>query len=236
METMAKVYAVKRGRAPGIYSTWAECQKQVQGFRNARFKSFATQAEAKQWLSETTTAPKAKTPSTKDATAYRWRLWTDGGSRNHGNHLGGHVRSNDLAAWAFYLTDGTEKIKQAQAVRGATNNCMEITGLLQALLLLRQRYLHTEPILATLDSRYVLDAITKGWLRGWQRNGWQTKGGKPVANKELWQQVAALLPQFTALDFQWTKGHATNEGNNLVDELLNEAMDNLAKQVNAWRL
>lgn len=46
----AKVYAVLRGRKPGVYSTWAECEKQVKGFPNAAFKSFSTVVEALEWI------------------------------------------------------------------------------------------------------------------------------------------------------------------------------------------
>ena len=41
-----KLYAVAAGRAPGIYSTWAECERQVKGFSGAKFKSFKTRDEA----------------------------------------------------------------------------------------------------------------------------------------------------------------------------------------------
>ena len=41
-----KFYAVAAGRQPGIYSTWAECERQVKGFSGARFKSFKTREEA----------------------------------------------------------------------------------------------------------------------------------------------------------------------------------------------
>ncbi len=61
-----KVYAVLRGRNPGIYNTWAECEKQTKGFPNAAFKSFPTAVEALEWIgnggksggNETTNPPK----------------------------------------------------------------------------------------------------------------------------------------------------------------------------------
>lgn len=46
----SKFYAVLRGRNPGIYNTWAECEKQVKGFPNAAFKSFPTVVEALEWI------------------------------------------------------------------------------------------------------------------------------------------------------------------------------------------
>ncbi len=43
---MAFYYAVQRGKKPGVYNTWADCQAQVKGFSGAVFKKFASKAEA----------------------------------------------------------------------------------------------------------------------------------------------------------------------------------------------
>lgn len=45
-----KFYAVRKGRVPGIYHTWKECQEQVQGFSGAEFKSFTSKADAKGYM------------------------------------------------------------------------------------------------------------------------------------------------------------------------------------------
>ena len=47
---MAKYYAVRVGRTPGIYQTWSDCLKQTQKFSGAVYKSFETEAEALAWL------------------------------------------------------------------------------------------------------------------------------------------------------------------------------------------
>ena len=47
-----KYYAVKNGRVPGIYNSWAECQKQIHGFKNASYKSFTTRVEAEEFISD----------------------------------------------------------------------------------------------------------------------------------------------------------------------------------------
>ena len=190
-----KYYAVKKGRHPGIYKTWAECQKEVNGYPNAKFKSFLTLKGANEWLQATgNTVPSTKAVDYSDNIL----VYTDGGSRNHGNKLGQHVKANDKAAWAYFI----------------------LTKLLEL-------GLQDQPITAILDSHYVLDPIMKGWLTNWQRRGWLTASGKPVANQKLWEEVLTLLPQFPNLHFDWTKGHATNAGNNRVDELLNKTMDQL---------
>ena len=95
-----------------------------------------------------------------------------------------------------------------------TNNRMELTAVLTALALLK------EPCVVELysDSKYVVDAIEKGWLYGWQKKGWIKADKKPVLNVDLWQQ---LLPQLARhqVHLHWVKGHAENEKNNRCDQL-----------------
>ena len=70
-----------------------------------------------------------------------------------------------------------------------TNNRMELTAVLTALAILK------EPCIVELysDSKYVVDAIEKGWLYGWQKKGWIKADKKPVLNVDLWQQLLPLL-------------------------------------------
>lgn len=218
---MGKFYAVKKGRKTGIFTTWAECQKQVSGFPKAEFKSFISKQEADNWLKE------IKSSNENRRKSYSVIVYTDGGSRNHGNKKGEHVKKNDKAAWAYLIKYQGSIISDTDGEYGSTNNRMEIMALKKALLDLKQRELQNEKILVVLDSKYVLDAITKRWLQLWEKNGWKTSAGTGVKNKELWMEISRLLPEFSNLDYQWTKGHANDEGNNLVDELLNKTMDQM---------
>lgn len=47
---MAKIYAVKQGRVPGIYLTWDACEKQVKGYKGAEYKSFKDVKEAEKYV------------------------------------------------------------------------------------------------------------------------------------------------------------------------------------------
>lgn len=47
---MGKYYAVKKGRMPGIYTSWEECKKNTQGYPGTEFKSFKTAAEAAEYM------------------------------------------------------------------------------------------------------------------------------------------------------------------------------------------
>ena len=95
-----------------------------------------------------------------------------------------------------------------------TNNRMELTAVLTALSLLK------EPCTVELysDPKYVVDAIDKGWLYGWQKKGWIKADKKPVLNVDLWQQLLPLLARHN-VRLHWVKGHAENEKNNRCDQL-----------------
>ena len=96
-------------------------------------------------------------------------IYTDGGTRNTGNFKGGHVRATDKAAWAYLIEwqeDGQQKsVYNSNGEFGATNNKMELTALIEALKKLLELNFNHEPLLFVLDSQYVLNPITKGWLK-----------------------------------------------------------------------
>ena len=217
---MGKYYAVRKGQHPGIYTSWPEAQKEVSGFSGAEFKGFNTEAEAKAFMG----GPKPAAAHNQDMIIG----YTDGGTRNSGNVKGGHVKASDPAAWAYRLELPSQVLSDSAGEWGATNNRMEIMAFIKALEKLIEQNQQRADITLVLDSKYVLDAINKGWLKGWQRRGWRRSGGE-LMNVELWQQVSRLLPQFPQLSLVWTKGHADNQGNIFVDSLLNKTMDAMVK-------
>ncbi|MDR2817733.1 MAG: ribonuclease HI [Oscillospiraceae bacterium] len=95
-----------------------------------------------------------------------------------------------------------------------TNNRMELTAVLVALEALKR------PCDVTLysDSRYVVDAVAKGWLESWQKNGWRKSDKKPVLNLDLWERLPHLLATHK-VDFVWVKGHADHPENEECDKL-----------------
>lgn len=95
-----------------------------------------------------------------------------------------------------------------------TNNRMELSGVISALSALK------EPceVVLTTDSKYVVDAITKGWARGWKKNGWKKADKKPALNSDLWDKLLTLLDLHT-VTFVWVKGHAGHPENERCDKL-----------------
>lgn len=95
-----------------------------------------------------------------------------------------------------------------------TNNRMELLGAITALAALK------EPCEVTLtsDSKYLVDAVTKGWVYGWRQKGWKKSDGKPALNIDLWEQLLALL-ETHKVTFNWIKGHDGHEYNERCDRL-----------------
>lgn len=226
-----KVYAVKAGRKTGLFTTWDETKAQVDGFPGAKYKGFTTREEAMAYLKEAAAQPLSKQPAAarsadRHAAGDVIIGYSDGGSRNTGNVKNGHVRQGDKAAWAYRLELAGRVVADTGGEWGATNNRMEIMALIKALQKLKALGQTKAEIAMVLDSKYVLDAVTKGWLKSWKRRGWQRSVGE-LKNAELWRTLDQLLPQFPNLTFSWTKGHADNAGNVFVDELLNQTMDHM---------
>ena len=95
-----------------------------------------------------------------------------------------------------------------------TNNRMELTGVIRGLEALK------EPCIVELysDSKYVIDALEKGWAAGWQKRGWVKADKKPALNPDLWQRLLELC-QIHQVRCHWVKGHGENPKNNRCDEL-----------------
>ena len=116
--------------------------------------------------------------------------------------------------WGAILMYGAHKKELSGGEAQTTNNRMELTGVITALSAL------TEPCIVELysDSKYVIDALEKGWAKGWKARGWVKADKKPALNPDLWDQLLTLCEKHT-VNLHWVKGHATNPYNNRCDEL-----------------
>ena len=68
------------------------------------------------------------------------------------------------------------------------------------------------------DSKYLVDAITKGWARSWKAKGWKKGDGKPALNPDLWEKLLALL-DVHQVTFIWVRGHNGHAYNERCDRL-----------------
>lgn len=116
--------------------------------------------------------------------------------------------------WAYILQYGAAEKAASGGERETTNNRMELTGVIRGLQALKF------PCVVELysDSKYVIDALEKGWAVGWRKRGWMRSKEKPALNPDLWEQLLDLC-EIHLVHCHWVKGHAQNPYNNRCDEM-----------------
>lgn len=67
------------------------------------------------------------------------------------------------------------------------------------------------------DSKYIVDAVEKGWVFGWEKKGFKDK-----KNPDLWKRFLEVYRKHK-VKFVWVKGHASNVENNRCDKLATDA-------------
>lgn len=138
-------------------------------------------------------------------------LFTDGACRGNPG----------IGGWGVLLRqDGVEKSYKGAEFE-TTNNRMELTAAIEALMLLGQG----DQAILTTDSQYVKNGIND-WMVNWKKRNWRTASNKPVKNIDLWQKLDALV-QMRNVRWEWVKGHSGHRENDIADQLANEAIDNL---------
>lgn len=107
----------------------------------------------------------------------------------------------------------------SQGYRFTTNNRMEMLAVIKALEALK------EPCLVNLysDSKYIVDAIEKGWAVKWKNNAWKRNKNELALNIDLWERLLNLL-DVHKVNFNWVKGHANNIENERCDFLARQAI------------
>lgn len=116
--------------------------------------------------------------------------------------------------WAAILQYGGKEKVLSGGEDQTTNNRMELSGVIAALQALK------EPCEVELysDSKYVVDALDKGWAVSWKKRGWRKADNKPALNVDLWETLLKLTETHT-VRCHWVKGHEENEFNNRCDAI-----------------
>ena len=139
-------------------------------------------------------------------------IYTDGACRGNPG----------VGGWgAILVYRGVEK-ELSGGDKMTTNNRMELLAVISALSALK------EPCEVTLtsDSKYVTDAINKGWAVSWRAKGWKKADKSPALNVDLWERLLALL-EFHSVTFVWVKGHVGHPYNERCDKLATDFADSL---------
>ena len=130
-------------------------------------------------------------------------LYTDGSSRGNPGP-GGYG--------ALLVYKGKER-EISGGYKKTTNNRMELMAVISGIEAL------SEPcrIRVYSDSKYVIEAMDKGWIHGWRAKGW-SRGKNPLKNVDLWKRLYKAVSGHE-IAWNWVKGHAGHSENERCDTL-----------------
>lgn len=199
-------YAVAIGRNPGIYLSWAKTEVEVKGFPGAKYKKFPDRSAAEKFINGDISQPASSSKIIDSVIDLTHRVFTDGSFMDGLAGFG----------WVFILA-GAESASATNCgpVKDKlTNNTGELMAILDAITKISHRPLHVYA-----DSKYSIKCVTE-WYPKWERNGFKTSTGAPVANLELIQAIRKNM--IGEIYFHHIKAHQGH--------IWNEMADTLAKQ------
>jgi ribonuclease HI len=127
-------------------------------------------------------------------------IYTDGAAKgNPGN-----------GGYGAVLLSGNHRKELSEGFRNTTNNRMELLSVIVALEQIKKS---SAEVTVYSDSKYVVDAVEKGWLFNWEKKGFVKK-----KNIDLWQRFLKIFRKHQ-VKFVWVKGHAGNALNERCDQL-----------------
>ncbi len=116
--------------------------------------------------------------------------------------------------YGVVLVSGERKKELSGGFRKTTNNRMELLACIEGLRSLK----HPCSVVLTSDSKYVVNAIVKGWAKKWRSRGWKLSPSKFAKNPDLWRDLLDLCEEH-CVSFKWVKGHNDHPENERCDEL-----------------
>ena len=114
---------------------------------------------------------------------------------------------------AILKSNGNTK-ELSQGFKNTTNNRMELRAVIEGLKTLKEKC----NVLVYSDSKYIVDAVEKGWARRWEANNWYRNKKEKALNIDLWLDLLDLLDKHQ-VRFYWVKGHAGHPENELCDQM-----------------
>ena len=142
-------------------------------------------------------------------------VYTDGSAKgNPGN-----------GGYGIVMMSGNQRKELKQGFRLTTNNRMELLAVIVALEGLKKEQ---SEIIIYSDSKYVVDAVEKKWLFGWEKKNFNKK-----KNPDLWIRFLKVYRK-QKVSFIWVKGHANNKENERCDVLAVQAADSNNLLVDTW--
>lgn len=144
-------------------------------------------------------------------------MYTDGAAKGNPGPGGYGV--------VLMTADRSHRKELSAGFRKTTNNRMELLAVIVGLEALKKPGM---TVRVYSDSKYVVDAVEKKWVFGWEKKNFAKK-----ANPDLWQRFLRIYRKHK-VTFQWVKGHANIIENERCDELAVEAAEQPGLPPDRW--
>jgi len=224
-------YAVAKGTPPGIYRTWEDCKKAINGFTKAKFKKFNTELEAEDFIkSNSDSVPQQLQPqqtqqqtqkqtqqniNTNDITDYY--VYTDGSCSKNGS-----IRAK--AGMGIYFGPDDPRNVSECVTGKQTNNTAEISAIIRTYDIIDEDIKLNKQIVICSDSQYAIRAVTT-YGEKCDKNNWATQ----IPNIELVRKVYEIYKNKPNVRFQYIPAHTGKQdihslGNDGADKLANNAI------------
>ena len=142
-------------------------------------------------------------------------IYTDGAAKGNPGKGG----------YGIVLLSGKLRKELSKGFRLTTNNRMELLAVIVSLEALKKK---PESVIVFSDSKYVVDAVEKKWVFGWEKTNFNKK-----KNPDLWIRFLKVYRQHNVA-FKWVKGHSDNAENNRCDFLAVEASEGSNLEIDVW--
>ena len=230
-----KFYVVWAGRKTGVFTDWATTQLQVDKFPGARFKSFASRAEADQALKAgrrasvgTRSAPakgSIPAPTKVHIATAGLQIYCDGACEPNPGNAGSGV--------AVYRDGTLVQLWYGLYKPNGTNNTAELNALYQALLMAEEAIVAGQTARILCDSTYAINCLSK-WAMGWKNKGWRKAGGE-IKNLHIIQVAHAVYVRIESqLQLTHVSAHVGTEGNELADRMAMFAVESGSEELRPY--
>ena len=208
-----KFYAVRQGRKTGMFLTWDDCKKQVMGYPGAIYKSFGTEAEAREYLGISGTAAGksgAGNMSASDGiqsakpTSDAVEIYVDGSY---------HAATKEFSYGMVVLIDGREEKFSQKLTDPELAQMRNVAGEIKGSEAAMQYALDHEIPSIIIYHDY------QG-IASWCNGDWKANKAGTIAYRDFYQKAK----QKVNIEFRKVKGHSNDKYNDMVDELAKEAL------------
>ena len=239
-------YAVAKGHNTGIFTSWQECYKEVNGYSDAKFKKFRFFQEAIDYLHDNNVQyDVSKESRFKNFLSLNNNKKKQNDKKNkkenkkNNNHVDvvpmenidcdfiiftdGSCLKNPEGPGGFagFIISPTSVIQVSGGEHSTTNNRMELRAVIETLKQIRPNM----KVELFSDSQYFIKAIENNWIKNWKQKDWITFNGTPVKNVDLWKEIDSLISSLK-INYHWVKGHNGISYNEKCDKLAKKEADN----------